>query len=219
MREHEFHPVQPPLSAAILAGGHGERLGGADKALIAIDGESLLERQTHILRQLSDDIMIAGHCGGPLPPSLRRVPDMLPVAGPLAGIHSALVHARHEWVLVVPCDAPFLNPDLLRMLRDAATDDCDAAVPRQDDGFWHPLTAVYSRACIPAIEALAAQGMRQVIRLFDHVRTRAVAIDALRGADPQLASFVNINTPDDMAALREGRASAPITLGTKPKRW
>ncbi|GAB6175540.1 molybdenum cofactor guanylyltransferase [Desulfobaculum senezii] len=213
-------PTTHHISIAILAGGRGERLGGVDKASLRLGGRTLLEHQLAVLTPLSTDILLVGAADadtGAAP--IRAVPDLLPASGPLTGLHAALSHARFERILVVPCDAPFLHPALLKLLLNAAPH-APAVVPRGEDGFWHPLLAVYARAILPDIEALAATGVRQVVRLFDAVPAHPVSFDDLRRVDPQLSSFFNINTPGDLRDAENGiRHSDGPSLAAKPRRW
>jgi molybdenum cofactor guanylyltransferase len=82
--------------------------------------------------------------------------DVYPNMGPLGGIYTAVYHARHPYTLVVACDMPWLNRDLLAhmiQLRRQA----DIIVPRWDK-FPEPLHAIYSKACLPPIEEQLQSG-------------------------------------------------------------
>jgi hypothetical protein len=103
-------------SAALLAGGRSSRMGGIDKTGLVLCGASLRERALAALRpQSAEQFVIGAHCGSALGVPVHA--DAWPgQPGPLAGIYTALLHARHNDVLIAPADAPLLPPDLLSRL-------------------------------------------------------------------------------------------------------
>jgi len=220
-------------SIAILGGGLATRLEsvvhGKSKWLLPIEGRSIRDRQLDVLMPLSSDLLWAG--GRHLDPAcahtaLRFVADTLPIAGPLAGIHAALQQAKYERVLVVPCDAPTLNPALLLHLLHLANEHphISAFVPRKPDGYWLPLLAVYTRACVPCIEQLASENIPQVWKLFERLEELAMppmAVDlaSLQVFDTALRSCANINTPADIADFNGEKSSYLPNLHERSKRW
>jgi molybdopterin-guanine dinucleotide biosynthesis protein A len=193
----------PFVSAIILAGGQSTRL-GRDKSLLPLDGEPLLAHVVHRLSLLSDDRIVvtndpARYESLALP--ARLVPDERPGVGALMGLYSGLKAAHHPYALVVACDMPFLNLSLLRYMA-SLIEGYDVVVPHLD-GYFEPLYAIYSKACLPAIERVLAQGRRQIIAFFDQVRVRRVAESEIDRFDPAHASFLNVNTPEDWAYARQ----------------
>jgi len=183
-----------------LAGGQSRRI-GRNKALMELDGQSLIERILNILDPLCDELILSAN-----DPTLyaglgvRIVPDVLLNRGPLSGIHAGLAAMRAERALVVACDMPFLNPTLLRYLTVVAPD-YDVVVP-QVRGKFEPLHAVYGVACVKAIERMVAKGPRRIVHLYDHVSSFMVAEERLREFDPLLRSFTNVNTPQEWAQIQ-----------------
>jgi molybdopterin-guanine dinucleotide biosynthesis protein A len=187
----------PPASAVILAGGKSTRL-GQDKALLRVDGQTLLTRTVHTLAALSDDLVVVANYPNrykALALPVRLVPDERPGFGSLMGIYSGLSAARQPHALVVACDMPFLNMDLLRYMLSLAHGQ-DVVVPRLGD-FMEPLHAIYSQACLLPIARQLEQERRQIIGFFDQVQVRYVEEDEIDRFDPQHLSFVNVNTPQD----------------------
>jgi molybdenum cofactor guanylyltransferase len=199
-----------PVSAAILVGGRARRMHGLDKSTLDVDGLPILERQLAVLRQLTDDLMIVTRAGaprdegsssqgksGPLArPGLRIVSDVISDAGPLGGIHAALIHARAPATLVVACDMPFLSLELLRHLA-ARVEGMDVAVPRTTDGY-HPLCAAYAQTARPVIERQLTRGEFKVSALFSmDLRVAELGPDELAGFDPEGRMLSNVNTPHD----------------------
>src|SRR5215211_755209 len=105
------------ISAAILAGGRARRLGGADKAALAIGGARIIDRQLAALSAVADDVRIVANDRDRYAGlGVRVIPDALPGRGPLGGLHAALLDAAHDRVLVLACDLPFVTAALLERL-------------------------------------------------------------------------------------------------------
>lgn len=116
----------------ILAGGRSRRM-GTDKALLEIDGETLLARTTRVVATVVPEVLIVGRTS--LPPELTGTPAVLDAygeAGPLGGIATGLAHSGAERVLVVACDLPYLQVEVLRFLVSPAFG-YDAVVPILSD--------------------------------------------------------------------------------------
>jgi molybdopterin-guanine dinucleotide biosynthesis protein A len=189
---------KPPIrdvTAVILAGGRSGRM-GFDKALLEFHGQTLLKRQVDLMSHLFAAVLIAGGDLARYPQvPVPTVPDRYPGQGALAGIHAGLREASTERIFVIACDAPFPNDALIRHLVSVAPD-ADWVVPRTGRGL-EPLFAVYGRNCRAAIESQLAAGLRRIIFLSERVSTVFVEEAELRRFDPDLSSFVNINTPEE----------------------
>jgi len=192
-----------PVTGIVLAGGRSARL-GQDKALLRLDGGlTLVATTVERLRPLVDEVLVVTGDGARLGRlSARVVPDVYPDAGALGGIYSGLVAARHEHALTVACDMPFLSQDLLRHML-ALPRDYDVLLPRLADGLLEPLHAVYSRACREPIRERLAAGRYRVVGFHDLVRVRHVEEPELRRFDPELRSFFNVNTPEELRRALE----------------
>lgn len=211
-----FAATAAPLrvSAAILAGGAATRMGGAVKALLDVDGTSILERLTTVLRPRFAELLLvakepapfAALCREPDSP-WRLVLDALPHRSSLTGIHTALANATTEHVFLTACDTPLLRPALLDALLARLEPEDDVVLPLKPDGYFEPLCALYSRRCLPHITAQLARGDHKIIRFFDLVRVRPLPPEELLRADPSQLSFQNANTPDELRALRETAAN------------
>jgi molybdopterin-guanine dinucleotide biosynthesis protein A len=195
-----------PVAAAIIAGGAATRLGGLSKSSLVVDGRSIAERLLEALRATFPRVLVVAN--DPTPWSglgVEVTADLHPGAGPLAGVHAALVAtAGHAGVVCVAGDLPFVAPALLALLRDHAPR-ADVVVPRPA-GRAEPLLARWGPACLPVVEARLEAGERAAHALFAAVRTTWLEEPALRGVDPALRSFVNVNTPDDLRRARGERA-------------
>jgi len=189
------------VSAAILCGGQSSRM-GRNKAFVEVGGVPVIERVIAQVRPLTDDLLLITntpaeytHLG------LPSYPDRLPGKGSLGGLYTALSYARHPYLLLVSCDQPFLNGDLLRYLIGLRAG-VDVVVPLARDGYPQSMHAVYSKGCRPAIEAQIAADRLKMIGFFPQVRVREASGGEIDRFDPERLSFTNLNTPDDLAAAQ-----------------
>ena len=107
------------VSGIVLAGGQGRRMGGVDKGLQPLRGKPMVEWVIERLAPQVDEIIINANQNIESYESFghRVVPDEIGgFAGPLAGLHAGLKAAAHPLVVTVPCDSPFLPPDLVSRL-------------------------------------------------------------------------------------------------------
>lgn len=185
------------VSAIILAGGRGTRLGGVNKALVEVGGRPIVARQLDVLRRLGAEVVAVANDDSLASFDVRIVPDVERQAGPLMGLYSGLRAAQGELCLVVACDMPLLSERLLRWLIEQAPGH-DLVAP-VIGGQPEPAHAVYRRApCLGAAEAALARGDRRLISFWPEVRVRHVGEPELRHLDPELRSFFNVNTPADL---------------------
>jgi molybdopterin-guanine dinucleotide biosynthesis protein A len=188
-------------SAAILAGGRASRFDGRDKSALLVGGRSILDRQLTELAPVCDDVMlvIGGRVPAEPPPGLRLVRDRVPECGPLGGLDAALAAARHDALIIVACDMPFVTGRLLAYLL-ALTSEADAIVPRTERGY-HPLCAAYTRACQPAIAERLARRQFRMVDFLAAVRVREVCGDELAALGDHHRLLANVNTPAEYDGL------------------
>lgn len=198
------------LSVLILAGGRSQRM-GQDKIWMALDGVPLVERVVRRVLPVAGEILFSANVSEPFAAltgalngqgvAAQVVADLYPGAGPLAGIHAGLSAARHDLLLAVAADMPFVNLALVAWMA-ALAPGFDAVVPQAphpETGAlaWEPLHALYRRSCLPAIAARLAAGQRRVQCFLPDVQVRAVAVQEAARFDPTGLSFFNVNTPAD----------------------
>lgn len=191
------------LTGIVLAGGRSRRL-GQDKCRLPFGGTTLLSHVVGRVAQACTPVIVVARAASDYPDcGARVVGDRRPGAGPLAGLAVGLAATDTACAAVVACDAPFIAPALLRGLLGLAPD-WDAVVP-VIAGRAQPLCAVYRREVATVAEVMLARGERAAHRLLAQpgLRVRRVPEDALRAWDPDLVSFVGINTPDDYDRARE----------------
>jgi molybdopterin-guanine dinucleotide biosynthesis protein A len=189
------------VSVIVLAGGQSSRL-GMDKSFVHVNGQSLIEHIVAKLARLSDDVIIVANS----PEKYNRlkarlVGDIHPGKGALGGLYSGLRAATNAYSLVVACDMPFLDLNLLRYMILLACEH-DVVIPRIG-GFTEPLHAIYSKSCLKPIDRLLARGGLKIIDFFSEVRVRYVEEVEVDIFDPQHLSFFNVNTPNDLEEMKK----------------
>jgi molybdenum cofactor guanylyltransferase len=200
------------VSLLVLAGGRSTRL-GQDKVWLPLNGQPLVLRVISRLAPLASEVIISTNAPepfrqvAPLDLPLQLVADQHVGMGPLAGIQAGLNAARNDLVITVASDMPFVNRSLIQRMLGAAAG-YDVVVPvlphDQDSPMVHePLHAIYRRTCLPAIAATLAAGERRVVNFFPLVRVREIPSDEARRYDPELLTFLNLNTPQDWQRIQD----------------
>ncbi|HLJ32823.1 MAG TPA: molybdenum cofactor guanylyltransferase [Ktedonobacteraceae bacterium] len=187
----------------ILAGGHSRRM-GTDKALLPLTHASSSTFLAHLVTALSslcDELLLVARDEEQATrykvaaSTIRIVTDKVPDSGPLMGISSGLSAIQAAKALVVAVDMPFAQPALVAWLLARASTTA-ITVPVVND-IPQVLFAVYPRSILPQIETNIAQGRRDPRSLLTSAPVQYIDEAQLRGVDPQLRSFININTPEE----------------------
>ncbi len=170
-------------------------MGGVDKGLKRLREKPMVQWALERFSPQVDEILINanqnldaygayGH---------RVIPDAITgYAGPLAGLHRALVEARHDLVATVPCDSPFLPADLVSRLYEALDwHGADLAVARTGDQ-PHPVFCLCRKILLPGLTAYLAAGGRKIDAWYASLKVIEVAFDD----EPE--AFSNINTEAEL---------------------
>ncbi len=192
--------TETPITVAILAGGKSVRM-GRDKAFVPFNGRFLIQTIIDTLTGVGDELLIISNTPAEyvrfgLPLFSDRYVDH----GSLGGLHTAVYYASHPHTLVVACDMPYLNRDLLRYLLDLRHE-ADIIVPRWTK-FPEPMHAVYSKRCLPAIERKLDANRLKIIRFYEEMNVRYVDRAEIEKMGGNGRSFANINTPQELLAAR-----------------
>jgi FdhD protein len=188
------------VSGVILAGGKSSRM-GSNKALLPYKGGRFIEAIHRQLSEIFEEVLLVTNNPEQyefLP--CRKVADLFPGAGALAGIHSGLYHSGNPAIFAVACDMPYLNNELVRHLAGRA-DAGSVLIPEGPAGL-EPLHAVYGKGCLAAIEETLIHGEKRILSFFDRVNIIKINTEQIAGFDPSFASFSNINTPEEYFRLR-----------------
>ena len=182
-------------TGVVLAGGKSSRM-GRDKALIEVEGITLLDRAVELLRPHAKEILVIGDPVKYAPAHATVLPDDVPDQGPLGGIATALRRARYVRLLVLACDLPRINDRLLVQLKNGLTGTVDAVVPKHGEHI-EPLAAAYHRHAIePFLRNMAGDRLRMADALAA-VNTAWLATEPGKHGWPA-DLFRNVNAPSDL---------------------
>jgi molybdopterin-guanine dinucleotide biosynthesis protein A len=194
------------VGGIVLAGGKSTRM-GLQKATLPFGPELMLQRVVRLLSSAVQPIVVVAASTQELPSLPSEVLIAYdereargPLEGLLAGLSAIAPHA--DAVYATSCDVPLLHPAFVGAMIERLGD-ADIVVP-VENGFAHPLAAVYRTSVLPHIRELLNANQLRPAFLFDRLQTHRVAVDALRPFDAQLSTLRNLNRPEDyLAALRE----------------
>lgn len=192
---HSGKNITDHVSGALLAGGKSRRM-QTDKATLTFNGESFFSRGIRALQTVCSDIHIAGDRSDLVSDGIESYADTFPGSS-LGGLHNALLHARHDWVCVLPCDLPFPSPRLLRHLLQNRTE-ADAIIPRTEHGS-EPLVACYNRRILPIIEQQIDAGEMRLTSLLDRLSVHYLDPGELPAGWRR--ALRNLNSPQDLDRL------------------
>lgn len=187
------------VTGIVLAGGKNLRL-GRNKALEVIGGKILIEYVIERLSPVVDRILVVTSrekIDLPTADKAEILLDIYPDSGPLGGIYTGLLNAKSQYSVVVACDMPFLNTELLRYMISLSPG-FEAVVPRLEEKKLEPLHAIYSKNCLDKIKTLLEHNELRVNSLLKSVKVRYVERAECEKLDPQLLSFFNINRQSDL---------------------
>ena len=174
------------------------RMGGEDKGLLLLQNKPLIQHVIERLKPQVDEILINAN---------REIAQYQMLAypilqdenadfiGPLAGFSLGLQHAKHEYVLTVPCDSPLLPLNLAeRLLRGMSEACADIAVASSDDDV-HPVFCLCKKSVLPSLTDYLTSGEHKVSTWQKF--QKYVEVDFSDNPD----AFINLNTFDDLVAL------------------
>jgi molybdopterin-guanine dinucleotide biosynthesis protein A len=203
------------LSAIILAGGQSSRM-GQDKALMAFQGVPLLQQVCEVALKCTAKVYV-------VTPWQERYQEIIPSAcfiirevynlsetqrhGPLVGFAQGLAQIETDWVLLLACDLPQLQVEVLQLWAEELENVPKDAICASQQRFaiaylskqakgWEPLCGFYRRECLPKLTEYINAGGRSFQGWLSHHIVQELPV-----GDSQI--FFNCNTPADLELLRE----------------
>ncbi len=197
------------LSVAILAGGASSRM-GMEKGLVNLAGKPMILHVVEACRIVTDDVLVVAGSDNvqAYAERLAGIVEVVPDAeaefkSPLVGAYTAFSHRKEGYVLLLPCDVPLVKPVVLSFLRSLA-DGWDAVVPRWPNSYIEPLVAVYDAGrALHATEEALRRGRRDMKGLIERINPLYISTLIIMELDPELETFFNVNTPDDLRLAEE----------------
>lgn len=200
------------LAAIVLAGGQSSRM-GQDKALIPVQGVPLLRRTCDVAARCSSQVYVVTsrtEIYRPLLPAQCQLVSEQPLfqatqpQGPLIGFAQGLAVVATDWVLLLACDLPYLQADLLQRWMqqlDFLEPAIAALLPHHEKG-WEPLCGFYRTTCLPRLSTFIQQGGRSFQHWLAQEAVQEISfspIESIRIREQQM--LFNCNTPDDLEKI------------------
>jgi molybdopterin-guanine dinucleotide biosynthesis protein A len=186
-------------TALILAGGKSTRM-GFDKQTITLDGTKLIQKTISDLKSIFNEIIIStNNFDLYKDEKLILIKDLIPEKGPLGGIYSALKKSSSEYMYVIACDMPNINPKYIKyMMKILETSKYDACITRKDN--WiESFNAFYSMSIIEKLEKHLKQEERTSnFQFINSINCYYVQEETARKFSPKWEMFANINTVNDL---------------------
>ncbi len=169
---------------------------GTDKALVEIEGVTMLARAIGLLRPHVRELLIIGDVQRHLHPHATTLPDDQPGLGPIGGLITALDHGRYGRIIALACDMPGVNDRLVLRIKERFDGTTDAVVPVHE-GRAEPLAAAYHLRCRDPFAQAVQAGMLKLTAALDRLRWSPVEVRP--GHDGWPADlFRNVNRPTDL---------------------
>lgn len=188
-----------PYSGVILAGGLSTRFSGTNKAFIRVCGIRILDRIYDIFKDLFEEVILVTN--DPLlylEWDMSIFTDIFPVRSSLTGIHSGLFCSTKPYSFFTACDAPFIKKEVIEALIERIDPRFDVVIPETSAGL-EPLCAIYSKRCLNIIAERLVRQEFKIRQFFKSIRMNKIPESVLREKDPELISFFNINTAEELA--------------------
>jgi molybdopterin-guanine dinucleotide biosynthesis protein A len=181
-------------SVIILAGGKNSRMNYMEKSQLKLDNDRFIDRILREVKGFSQIIISTNNPENYDSLGAQLVMDSYKDFGPLCGIHAGLEKSCYKYSVVVAVDAPFLNRQILEYLYSLASN-YDVIVPKIKEQV-QPLCGVYSKECLPYIEANLNNNIKKIMDLYKSVNVRYVTEELVSFGNIE-DIFRNINTPED----------------------
>ncbi len=191
-------------SAMILAGGEARRVNGREKYLFSYRGCSFISRLVMTFEGLVDEIVIVAknerqteHFTG-LPSIVRCTWDKKSGLGPIGGISAGLDEIQGDMVFISACDMPTVHKLIVQYMFENIGE-YDAIIPEWEKTDLEPLHAVYRVSALR--EYIAKHESLSLRDMINTLNTKRIPPEMFRTIDPQLESFRNVNTLEELLAM------------------
>lgn len=181
------------FSICILDGGASSRM-GTDKSQLYFEGKKLIDNLILTAENFSQDVFIAG-IRKSKDQHVNLFTDAVSGKGPLSGLQTALDNGKNDWVLILPCDMPLIDAEVLQWLQSefrSLKNEKIAIVSNEDK--LHYLVGFYHRSKLRQIrDALKSDNLRVRQLLNSEITKHLKVPSSLR------SNFINLNSPEDLS--------------------
>ena len=166
-------------------------------------GVRILDRIYDIYSELFEEIILVTNSPQKfLEWDLMIVSDLFPIRSSLTGIHAGLFYMTNPFAFISACDTPFLKKEMVETVIGKIEAQIDIVMPETSAGS-EPLCAAYSKRCLNPAQHHLEQNKLKIKKAFRKSRIKTISEKVLCAIDPDLQSFFNINTPEDLQRAEE----------------
>ncbi len=189
-------------TGVILAGGNNSRLPGKKKTFRKIGDLTILDNIYTLFSSLFKEVIIVVNDPEDFAGwDMTIVTDIIPARCALAGLHAGLFYAANPYIYVSACDTPFIHKSIIEYIVGQIEPGYDVVIPQTEDGF-EPLSAVYSKDCLPLIEENLEKNIIMIKKFFRPKKVKTIPVEQLKAIDPDMNFIFNVNTPDDLETAK-----------------
>lgn len=179
------------ITGIILAGGKSQRM-GTDKGLIKLNNKPFINHIIDALNPLVSETIIISDNKNHDAFGLKRVDDEVKNAGPLAGVYSGLKASKTLYNIILSCDIPLINTDILKQLISNIENEVDSIQIKSQEQTM-PLIALYKKRCEPIFHKLLLEGERRLRFALNSCNVKTIVLNK----DLEIYT-ANINTPEQL---------------------
>lgn len=173
---------------------------GTDKSFAELYGKYFYQICIEKASAISDDVLLISKDSSKYPfiSGVRKLDDIISnVQTPLVGIYTATVFAKYDKVFIWSVDAPLLKSEVIKVIVEGMGEGYDACVP-DIDGKIHPLIACYHKRVSERLKLFIDENNFKVMSFLDQIVVNYIDKSFFYKVDPEMISFSNINTIDDL---------------------
>lgn len=190
------------ITGVILSGGRSSRM-GVNKSFLKLGNQTIIERIVDLMKSIFSEVIIITNTPDEyIFLNLPLYEDIYKWKGPLAGIHSALVHSKTDKVFVVSCDVPLMSREMIEYIINHKSDKpvvfCEAA------GYHQPLVGVYSKSILSAVEKFISNEKlddKSFHKFLNNVDADIIHPQKLDFYKDEI--FFNVNRPEDFEQIKK----------------
>jgi molybdopterin-guanine dinucleotide biosynthesis protein A len=184
------------ITSIIIAGGKSTRF-GEPKALSVYKGKMLIRYALDIGKQIANQtVIVYGETNYFKQFNITCIPDIVKNCGPLGGIYSALTHIKDGYVATIPCDTPFLDYRIYKLLIKNLKN-CEPVIAMSNGGI-EPLVGIWHKSAIKTVKQALISKQYRIINVLEKLNYKAIQIPTKEFGTN---SFYNINTKSDLIKI------------------
>ncbi|MEG4015070.1 MULTISPECIES: molybdenum cofactor guanylyltransferase [unclassified Microcoleus] len=191
------------IAVIVLAGGQSSRM-GTDKALLEIEGKSLLQRALEVAASVTPQVYVLTAWPDRYRSTLTEQSQFLleynPGSGPLVALTQGLTEIPADWILLLACDLPLLEPQIIQNWASQLTaipQSTLAIVPYQNSR-WEPLCGFYRQQSLASLQSFIEKGGRSFQKWLNQIQAIPLPV-----GEREAIMLSNCNTLEEFEQLKD----------------